>query len=197
MSADGSVTNWIEKLKAGDGDGAQQLWERYYGQLVDLARKHLLGLSRRVSDEEDIALSAFHSFCQAVAGQRYPRLDSRDDLWQLLIMHTTRKAVDQRRYQQRLKRSAPASADQLAAAEDLVGSEPDPQFAALAIEQFRLLLDKLQDQDLQLIALRKLEGYANQEIARLLDCSLRSIERKLAIIRATWADTPADEAPER
>jgi len=197
MLSDNSVTTWIEMLKAGDSEGAQRLWERYYVQLVDLARKHLLGLSRRVSDEGDIALSAFHSFYQAVADQRYPRLDNRDDLWQLLIMHTTRKAVDQRRYQQRLKRSQPTAADRVENAADLVDGGPDPQFAALAVEQFRLLLDLLADEELQIVAVRKLEGYANREIAELLDCSLRSVERKLALIRAIWAETNADGAPAR
>ena len=41
MSSEGSVTRWIEALQAGDSAAAQQLWERYFRRLVDLARKKL------------------------------------------------------------------------------------------------------------------------------------------------------------
>src|SRR5262249_43550979 len=36
------------------------------------------------------------------------------------------------------------------------------------------------------VALLKLEGYSNEEIARSLDCSLRTVERKLEVIRKRW-----------
>jgi len=196
MASDDSVTIWIGMLKAGDQEGARRLWERYYAGLVELARKRLGGLPRGAVDEEDIALSAFHSFYQAVGRQRYPQLNNRDDLWQLLIMHTTRKAVDQRRYQQRQKRTAAtpdASRPEVPPLlEEVIGTGPDPQFATLAAEAFGLLLDRLGDEQLQLIALRKLEGYANEEIAAQLACSMRSVERKLALIRATWKADSAE-----
>ena len=35
----GSVTRWIGGLRAGDGEAAQALWERYFDRLVRLARK--------------------------------------------------------------------------------------------------------------------------------------------------------------
>ena len=34
--APASVTHWIDQLKAGDSRAAQQLWERYYRQLVKI-----------------------------------------------------------------------------------------------------------------------------------------------------------------
>jgi DNA-directed RNA polymerase specialized sigma24 family protein len=36
------------------------------------------------------------------------------------------------------------------------------------------------------VALLKLEGFSNEEIARSLDCSLRTVERKLEEIRKRW-----------
>src|SRR5207244_12891428 len=59
----GSVTAWIGQLQAGDSCAAQQLWERYFRQLVELARKRFQGVLGPVADEEDVALSAFASFC--------------------------------------------------------------------------------------------------------------------------------------
>jgi DNA-directed RNA polymerase specialized sigma24 family protein len=38
------------------------------------------------------------------------------------------------------------------------------------------------------IALLKLEGHSNQEIANRIECGLRTVERKLQGIRAIWSE---------
>ncbi len=69
MSSDGggSVTRWVGGVQAGKADAAHALWERYFAQLVNLARRRLASArhARAVEDEEDAALSAFASFCAA------------------------------------------------------------------------------------------------------------------------------------
>ena len=64
MASEGSVTSWLDQLKAGDTAAAQPLWEAYFRRLVALARGKLQGAPRRAADEEDVALSAFDSFCR-------------------------------------------------------------------------------------------------------------------------------------
>jgi len=187
MSADGSVTTWIHALTAGNDDVAQNLWERYFGRMVELARNKLRASVSRAADEEDVALSAFHSFCQAAHERRFPRLANRDDLWQVLVMLTARKALDQRKYDLRKKRadSATRPLDD-AALETVIGADPDPAFAALVADEFRALLDRLDDAELKYIAIRKLEGFTNDEIAAELNCTVRTIGRRLALIRDLW-----------
>lgn len=187
MSADGSVTTWIHALSSGNDDVAQNLWERYFGRMVELARNKLRASVSRAADEEDVALSAFHSFCQAAADHRFPRLANRDDLWQVLVMLTARKALDQRKYDSRKKRadSATKPLDD-GALEMIIGTDPDPAFAALVADEFRMLLEKLDDADLKKIALRKLEGYTNEDIAAELNCTVRTVGRRLAMIRDLW-----------
>src|SRR5271157_3382934 len=94
MASEGSITHCIQLLKDGERAAAQQLWERYFQQLLGLARAHLRGASRRVADEEDVVLSAFESFYQRAERGQFPRLNDRDDLWQLLVVVTVRKAID-------------------------------------------------------------------------------------------------------
>src|SRR6516164_6398408 len=94
MHPEASVTPWIDRLKAGDPDAAQKLWERYFRRLLGLARRKLGAAPRRAADEEDVALSAFDSFCRAAEQGRFPRLSDRSDLWQLLVLLTARKAFD-------------------------------------------------------------------------------------------------------
>jgi hypothetical protein len=81
MAPGGSVTYWLHQLQAGDPQGAQHLWERYFIRLVGLARNKLQESPRRAADEEDVALSAFTSFCRGAEGGRFPRLQDRDNLW--------------------------------------------------------------------------------------------------------------------
>src|SRR3954471_23803599 len=102
--ADGPVTLCIGDLEAGGDGAAQFLWERYFDRLVHLARARLRSSPRRgaAQDEEDAALSAFDSFCRGVAAGRYPRLDDRDDLWQLLVVITRRKVLDQQQHERAL-----------------------------------------------------------------------------------------------
>src|SRR4051794_27387401 len=102
MESDGSVTYLIGRLKDGDRAAAQRLWESYFGRLVGLARGRLRKASRRVSDEEDVALSAFESFYRRAEQGRFPRLNDRDDLWQLLFVLTVRKAINLVHFQGRM-----------------------------------------------------------------------------------------------
>jgi DNA-directed RNA polymerase specialized sigma24 family protein len=194
-SSSGSVTHWIGRLKADDPEAAQKIWEGYFRRLVGLARKQLQGIPRRVADEEDVALSAFDSFCRAAAQGRYPQLSDRDDLWQHLVLITARKAVDLANYQRRQKRGGgavrgdsallgPEKSSEDAGMEQIVGHEPTPAFAAQVAEEWQRLLGRLEKDDLRSVAVWKMEGYTNDEIAAKLGCVRRTVERKLWHIRS-------------
>jgi len=201
MSSPGSVSHWIAALKGGDPTAAQPLWERYYRQLVALARKKLQSARRRAADEEDVVQNAFHSFFRAVARGCFPQLDDRDSLWRLLVTLTARKALRQLTHEQRQKRGGGTAAgpvgiysvgpDDEAALVQVVGDEPTPDFAAQVAEECRLLLDRLGDESLRQVALWKMEGYDNDEIAEMLTCSRRTVARKLNAIRILWSKEPA------
>ena len=186
MSSAGDVTHWLRQLKAGDREAAQPLWELYFRRMVDLARARLRGLPRTVADEEDVALSAFDSFCRGAEAGRFPLLDDRDDLWQLLVLIATRKACDLAEHEGRdrrdWRRTQPAEAEE----QEPFSAEPDPAVAAEVAEQLGQLLGLLPDEQMRAIALRKLEGHTNEEIAGRLGCSLATVERRLALIRKHW-----------
>ncbi len=198
MSSAGSVTHWISQIKTGDQAAAQPLWERYFQRLVGLARKKLQGTARRAADEEDAALSAFDSFCRGAERGRFPQLQDRDDLWHLLVVITARKAFDQIQHERRQKRGAGDVLDEAAVArppdastlscglEQVVGTQPTPDFAAQVAEECRRLLAHLGDEELNAIALWKMEGFTTEEIAHKLSCAVRTVERKLRRIRSIW-----------
>lgn len=198
MSTPGSVTHWIAELRHGDPAAAQKLWERYFHRLVGLARQRLGALPRRSADEEDVALSAFENFCRAAADGRFPNLAARDNLWLLLVNITARKALQLQRHELRQKRGGgkvrgdsafPGGRDPASEEENLeqiISNEPTPEFAAQAAEEYQRLLAQLGDPDLCSIAVWKMEGYSNAEIAGRLGCVPRTVERKLDLIRTIW-----------
>jgi DNA-directed RNA polymerase specialized sigma24 family protein len=192
VSSPGSISLWLGLLKAGDSAAAQPLWERYFGQLVRLARARLRGAPRGAADEEDVALSAFDSFCRAAEADRFPHLHDRDDLWHVLVMLTARKAQRLALYEQRQKRGggrvthlqAVAGPDGLG---QIVGDEPTPDFAAQVAEEFQRLLTLLGNEQLRHLAIARLEGYTVEELAVRFACAPRTVERKLQRIRHLWS----------
>jgi len=195
--SDGSVSHWLGQLKAGNEDAARELWGRYFQRLVGLARAKLRGAPKAVADEEDVALSAFDSFCRTAARGRFPDLHDRNDLWQLLMLITERKACDLANYERRQRRGGGKVLDEAAlqhgdaSAEDaplarVLSQEPSPEFALQTAEECRRLLDLLGDDDLRQTALWKMEGYSVEEIATQMGVVPRTVKRWLRLIRQTW-----------
>ncbi len=167
-------------------------------QLIVLARARL-GRVRTVADEDDVVVIAFEKFLRAAKEGRFPKLDDRDDLWQVLVLLTDQVAIDEIRRHLAAKRGGGEIRGESALAAGMgsnesvqlgmngvPGREPTPEFAALAIERYRRLLDALKSDELRDVAIAKMDGHSNEEIAENLNLSLRSIERKLSLIRSIW-----------
>jgi DNA-directed RNA polymerase specialized sigma24 family protein len=162
--------------------------------MVALARQKLKGSATRVADEEDAALSAFNSFCRRAEQGKFPDLKDRDGLWALLVVLTARKAADLLRQHYRQKSGGgqvhgdsavrPAGDDGSPGGfDDLPGDDPTPEEAALLAEEVETLLKRLRNPQLRQVAVWKLEGYTNAEVAGRLGCSVPTVERRLDIIR--------------
>ncbi len=197
------VTCWFHGLADGDEAAVEEVWRRYYEKLVRFARGKLAIGQRRAADEEDVALSAFHSFCRGAAAGRFPQLEDRHDLWKLLVTITARKASHQIRRDMQQKRGSGNVRGEsvfVGASDDergfgignMLGAEPTPEFAAMAAEECEQLLGALPDEQVRQIALWKLEGFTNDEIAEKLECAPRTVERKLQRIRDLWLREPEE-----
>jgi DNA-directed RNA polymerase specialized sigma24 family protein len=191
------VTEWVERVKSGDrGEAVARLWEAYFERLVVLARRHLAAHLRAANGEEDVALSAFDSFVRGAAAGKFPRLDDRDDLWQVLFVITVRKAADQAEADGRQKRGGGRVAEPLQPDDGpglpVPSREPDPAEAAAVAEGLDRLLARLDDPILRLIAVWKLEGWTNAEIGARLGRSEATIERKVRSVRECWEAEPDD-----
>jgi len=185
----GSVTQWIEEyLAQGDEVAARRLSDRYFEKMVGLARAKLKRMRRpgAQEDAEDAAISALKNFCRAARGGRFPLLKDRNDLWALLITITERKVLDLVERDVRKKRGGGITPAGGSVLERLPAPEPTPEEAAIMVEQFQRLLDLLDNQTLRQIALWRLEGATNDEIARRLGCARRTVANRLELIRKRW-----------
>ena len=201
---DDDFSLWIDRLQKGDERASEVIWQKYFEKLVRLSRSRLRDMPNRVVDEEDVALSAMNSFFRGATAARFPKLDDRHDLWKLLVTITARKAVRQQRRHFAEKRGGGQVRgesvfirpdDSNAGIDQVLGSEPTPALIAEVSECCNELLAKLEDKKLETIAQYKLEGFTNEEIAAKLDCTTRTVERKLERIRRKWSredDTSGD-----
>lgn len=178
----GSVSEWLAGLKTRDDRAVEQIWQRYYDQLVRLAQKNLGALPHQ-EGAEDVALSAFKSFCLRAQQGKFPQLQDRDDLWKLLITITLRKAWRQRKRE--AKHVLNAGADFLA--EELAGEGPTPEMAAMVTDEFRRLFGLLNDPVVSAVVMMKLEGHTNQQVADIMEVSVATVERKLQLARKAWS----------
>ncbi len=194
MSESGSVSEWIEDVKLGDSSAATHLWNRYHHNLLRFARRRLNGDARRVTDEEDLVVTAFESFFQRAVNGQFPELSSRQELWALLVTITDRKAVNNvRQYMARKRGGGKVRGESTFGACDDVQVEsvlasadqpgPSPELAASMSEMIERL-----DADLRQVVCLKIDGYTNDEIAQRLNRSLATIERRLRLLRDQWIE---------
>jgi PAS domain S-box-containing protein len=131
---------------------------------------------------------------------------SGEDLFAIaaIVDLTERKAIDRVRRETADKRGGgevrgdsafcgPDGSSPNQGADQVAGSEPTPEFAAMFAEECEYLLARLGDPELVRVALLKLEGFTNDEVGAKLGRAGRSIQRKLETIRAIWEQAAGRE----
>jgi RNA polymerase sigma factor (sigma-70 family) len=185
-----SITRLIHAARDDRASAAGPLLAAYFDRLVQLARQRLRGRPGLADFDEDVALRSFHSVYQRVRDSSRPlQLSSRDDLWRLLATRTISRAIDL------IRRHRPGEVPGEHNVEQLLTRDPTPEEAAEMADECQRLLALLDEPQLRQIALLKVEGYTNEEIATQLDCVTRTIERKVSRIRMLWKNELKDLEP--
>ncbi len=201
MTSPASVTRLIYLLRSGDTAvrdmAARRIWQRDFRELLSLARRNLDRRARHRADEEDVLQSMFRSFCAArrAATSTWPIVMSSGGSWSR--SRCARRATRPRHSGatgatssvSRLPKQQ-AGCDSSSTSwelEQMDAAGPSPVEAVLLNEALERRLESLADSKLRQIALWRLEGYSNREIAEQLDCTERSVERKLERIRSRWS----------
>ena len=191
-----SVTKYLSGLRNGDKVATQEIFERYYQRLMTLARKKLIGAQCKRADEEDVVMVALAQFFDQVKEpNRFPQLNDRHDLWQVLAMMIDRRAKDQIKTDNAQKRRADRQTESVlnrdanrsvnAGIETLPGPDPTPEDAEIWLACLQELLVEYDEKERQAILL-KVQGYTHEEIADRLKTSKRTVQRLFEDIRKKW-----------
>lgn len=186
----GSITSIFQRLRAGDAASAKQLWDRFFPRLLGLARMVLAGRELPIGAEDAVQVAFFNFFRRVELG----KVDDdagRDDLWKLLSMMTAQIASKQRRSEKAQRRGG-GSILLESELENDQGSEfnLDEMLGPIAPPDCDLICEDLLnrlDHDVQEVAVLRLAGYTNSEIKDIVGYPLRSIERRLQLIRSVWS----------
>jgi len=187
----------IGRMLAGDRDAINMISKQALERLkVDIARR-LPSRMRRHADEDDLANSVMKSFFHGVAGDRFPRLEDENDLWQILGMLTRQKLAKYTRRASAQKRGSGSvrgesvfgNADEYGnqGFDAFPGDGDSPLKKLTQLEDMDAYLQMLPDERMREIALWKLDGCDNKEIAARQETSVRTIGRKLQLIRKCWS----------
>ncbi len=186
-----SVTDWLGRLKSGDEEAARLLWDRYFDELIRLARSRLK-IPGGAADADDVVQSAFLSLCAGAKDGCFPGLENRDSLWKLLFTIVVRKAANIARRESRPTKHSQKLREQAEVAcvaigggvEHLTARGPGPELVVLWADQFVHIMDSLST-SLRKVAELLLEGQSNSEIAESMGCSQATVGRRIQALRAT------------
>lgn len=197
MADSDPISLWIEGLRQADDQAACSVWNHFAGRLCELARRQLNPSVRRVYDEEDAVQSVFRSVCLGFTQGRFPDLNDRESLWRLMLVITGQKVSNRHRFELQQKRDIRRTLtdsvfadrpdttgdDSVSSGHPWLSKEPSPEFAAEFLETCDALQTRLDDPELSQVVSLRLEGYTDLEIAEKMNCSRRSIQRRMEIIR--------------
>lgn len=184
------VDHMLEQLRNGDSQAADELFERFAGQLCRLVRAKLGWRYQRKFDPDDIAQSVFKSFLGIQAKQNLS-FANWDALWGLLSLIAVRKCGHRVDYLRTACRDVGREhsvvmnrEDAERSREDLqaLSREPSPSQAAMLSEAIKDLLTPLDERD-RAIATLALQGYTTDEISLRVARSRRTVQRVLERIR--------------
>jgi RNA polymerase sigma factor (sigma-70 family) len=194
-NGDGSITRAVEGLRCNDDSSTQLLWERFFAKLCDFAETKIYKRNRRHLEADEIATNAFMALVEGVRARRFEKVRNRDELWKMLVLIAARQTINAQKRIDRAKRGAGKVQGSLAFGEqgiesvvDFVKRDLAPDVAVQLQDLSDQLLLRLSNDELRAIALLRMAGFSNAEIAQKLQLSERTIERKLAAIRSCWAE---------
>ena len=200
---DDEVVDWISGLARGEEGAANNLWTEYFERVVRLAKSRISARQRRISDEEDVAISVFESLCEGMKVGRYPDLKSHDSLWRLLCVMTKRKVSRHVTHERRQKRGGGMVRGESVFVRrgdesggfglEQFGGDAANRFSLELADQAEWLFNVLGDDELRRITELKLQGHTNEEIAENLGVHVRTVKRRLSTIRSVLSAAMSDE----
>jgi RNA polymerase sigma-70 factor (ECF subfamily) len=179
---DQSFANVMDRLRAGDGDAAAEVFHRFANRLIALARSRLDHLLRAKVDPEDVMQSVYRSFFRRQATDGY-EFAGWDGLWAILTIITLRKCGHRAEYFHAVRRDVRREAATPENAElPAIAGDPTPSHAARLAETLEQVMGGLEERERTILAL-SLQGYDSAEISEQIGRTERTVQRVLKRVR--------------
>jgi RNA polymerase sigma-70 factor (ECF subfamily) len=198
MEQHDSFTELAERLRTGDGGAATEVFRRFAGRLIALARTELDTRLRRKEDPEDVVQSVYRSFfTRCHAGQF--EFATWDALWSLLTVITVRKCNSRAEHYLAQRRNVAGevdlgpTSDAADGLDQAIDREPTPLEAAVVAETVEQMMRGLEPDDRAIVEL-SLQGYTAREISARLGVSERTVGRVREFVKKRLQRMHADSA---
>lgn len=175
------------QCEGGDEHAFEAIFERYGEKLIKLAGKRISErLSSRI-EAEDIVQSVFRTFFGRVQEHRFT-FQNADDLWKLLVSMTLNKLRNKVDFHTASKRDVSAEqplgggGSSFPSAFDPSGQEPSPAAVVAFLDLLENFMKELRPKDRRILEFR-LQGWTQEEIAREMNCTERTVRRVIDRIR--------------
>jgi RNA polymerase sigma-70 factor (ECF subfamily) len=188
VSSNSSFEDLMARLRAGQNDAAAEVFNRFAGRLIALARKQLDPEVLQKLDPEDVLQSVFRSFFARFPSGQFGAFESWDNLWAVLAVITLRKCGRRMDYfhaaRRDVRREVTGQPARGESASGFGGSddEPTPSEAAMLTETVEHLMGCLEGRHREILTL-SLQGYRPPEISSRLRCTERTVYRVLERVK--------------
>jgi RNA polymerase sigma-70 factor (ECF subfamily) len=187
MNQESSIDDLVAQLRAGDNDAARKIFDEYAKRLIGLAQTRLSGPVRRRVDAEDVVQSVFKSFFVRLTKGEFD-LESKDNIWSLLVVITLRKCGHKIRDMFRQRKDVRREIDPQKEADDSISSwqalapGPTPAQAVMLTEIIERILAELKPRERQIVELH-LQGCDITDIQSQVQRSAYTIRDVLKRVR--------------
>jgi RNA polymerase sigma factor (sigma-70 family) len=182
VSSNHSFHLFLADIRAGNNDGARQLYERHFANLVRHATCKISKRHQVRTDPEDVAQSCLKSFFVRAADGQFD-LENWGDVWSTLLGILGNKSNNAMRFHSRQKRNAARDESGDETDWQLADNEPSPDEHAEFQEIVENLLNRFESDDRSVIELSLL-GLTPTEIADKLQRARRGVFRVRAEAKA-------------
>lgn len=175
----------FHRVQEGDEDAAREVFQRYLGRLVALARSRMSERLGQKLDADDVIQSAFRSFFVRAREGQYA-IERAGDLWSLLAAITKHKLLKKAEHFRQQKRNIAQDRPLASFASRDVAIEfeqgPSEEEAVALSDELEFLMRELTPLQRQMLEMR-LQGQPIPEIAEAVQRSERTVRRFLGSFR--------------
>jgi len=184
MSSSISITRLLSGVKKADEEAVCAFFARCYGRVAAIGRRKLVGKPQRAFDADDVANSAFREFLGRAAAGRFRKLENREDVWQILTLLVGDKISKYLRTGGAQKRGGGVPDVTIEHVQHAIRDLADVALEVQLADAKCVFLRTLPSDDHRRVFELLEEGHTQAEIAETLGVSLRSVARRLDVIRS-------------